>query len=92
MLNGADKCTSKMATVAAKRAAIKAIHCYPQNLEPWSVLLAAVDAAAVGDDTVPDEAEAAKRRRLLQNAHAVMHLSLPPAPNTLSDWIRNITL
>ena len=49
LLNGADKMskTYKMAVVAAKRAAIKAIHCYPQNLEPWSVLLAAVDAEVV---------------------------------------------
>ena len=36
--------------LAAKRAAIKAIHCYPQNLEPWSVLLAA---EAALDDVLP---------------------------------------
>ena len=43
------KAASKMAKQAAKRAAIKAIHCYPQNLEPWSVLLAAEAALDQGN-------------------------------------------
>ena len=46
----------------ARKAAIKAIHCYPQNLEPWSVLLTAA---------LPED----QAKRALQNAQAVMPLS-----------------
>ena len=49
LVNGSEK--------EAKRAAIKAIHCYPQNLEPWSVLLSTN----------------AANQRILQNAKAVMN-------------------
>ena len=42
----------------AKKAAIKAIHCYPQNPEPWSVLLAV-------------EKDSEQKKRVLQNATAL---------------------
>ena len=96
LLNGAGKSTrkaTKTSIEAAKRAAIKAIHCYPQNLESWSVLLAAEAALDGENDDMPASDKGNRRMRLLQNAKAVMHLAATSPPqNTqtaLLDWIKN---
>lgn len=59
----------------AKKAAIKAIHCYPQNPEPWSVLLA-----------VEEEEGSEQKNRILQNA-----LLCVTNQQALHTWIQSKT-
>ena len=62
----------------AKKAAIKAIHCYPQNPEPWSVLL-----LLAGMEKDSEQ----KKRRVLQNALALCVSNQP-----LHTWIQNLAI
>lgn len=56
----------------ASKEAIKAIHCYPQNLEPWSVLLAACPAEAKIKRMVKAVACTSDNKSLIEWVHTMV--------------------
>ena len=77
LLNGSDKNKAKMA-------AIKAIHCYPENPEPWSVLTAASKALENNDKNNSVE-------RIVEITKAVVENDgFNKINNPLREWIKNL--
>ena len=70
---------------AAYKEAIKAVHCYPERLEPWCVLLKANEGCGDGEVVAKLQGKEQQYQRVLAQAKAVMsnHCSNKP----LMAWV-----